>query len=306
MLVNLLIALVPSLLFGATSLLLMRFGGDDRQKAMGLIGGGFLFAMMTIPFNGIDTTPERFLIGMGTGVLLGMGMFYQTAGFQRIGLSRMMPISTGGQLLGMALGGVLLFGEWRGPGALPVGIGALILLIGGIAAISWSDKSEDAIDAEKLDWRGGIIFLVVSTIGLVAYLLIQRSIGMDGLEATVPQAFGYLITGLIITSPKLSPWEGPVDRRFSKRTLLQFIPGLTWGAAVLIMQTSAERVGVAAGFSLSQLGIVISTFGAILWLGEKRTRREMWSTAAGVVLVVAGAALVGVAKALDAAAGVGA
>ena len=302
MLINLLIALLPSLGFGTMSLLNVRLGGDDRQKAMGMYGGGFLVSLIALPFIGFDTTPERFLIGVGTGALLGMGIFYQLAGFQRIGVSRMMPISTGAQLVSMAIGGVLLFGEWSGPGALPVGLGALVLLIGGIVAISWSEKDEDLAAERSLDWRGGIIMLVLSTIGLVSYLLIQRSFDIGGTEVMFPQATGYLLGGLILTTPKLSPWEGPTDTRWAAPTLRQFIPGALWGISLLIMQTSAERVGVAAGFSLAQLGIIISTFGGILWLGEHRTRKEMMATIAGVALVIGGAVLIGVAKSLDAAA----
>ena len=84
------------------------------------------------------------------------------------------------------------------------------------------------------------------------------------------------------------------------RTVRQLIPGLLWGIGVLLMQTNAQRVGIAMGFSLSQLGVIISTLGGILLLGETRTRRELVFTVLGVAVVVAGAILIGVVKGLEA------
>ena len=77
--------------------------------------------------------------------------------------------------------------------------------------------------------------------------------------------------------------------------------GLMWGAAVVLLQVGAGRVGVATGFTLSQLGILISTPLGILWLGEHRAGRELRWTVIGVALVIVGAVLAGVAKGLDAA-----
>lgn len=55
-------------------------------------------------------------------------------------------------------------------------------------------------------------------------------------------------------------------------------------------------VGVATGFSLSQLGVVISTLGAILLLKERKTRKEILFVIGGVILVVIGGILIGVTK----------
>ena len=65
------------------------------------------------------------------------------------------------------------------------------------------------------------------------------------------------------------------------------------------MQFSQVKVGVAVGFSLSQLSVIIATFGGIWILGEKRTRKEMVAISLGVLVLVVGALLLGVAKSLD-------
>ncbi|MCI6410644.1 GRP family sugar transporter, partial [Schaalia hyovaginalis] len=112
-------------------------------------------------------------------------------------------------------------------------------------------------------------------------------------------ALGYMTVALILTSPRFTPWGGPADTRWSTRTLRQMITGMMWGCAVLILMISADRVGVATGFTLSQLGILISTPAGIVLLGESRTRKEMRWTVMGVALVICGAVLAGFAKSLD-------
>ena len=67
------------------------------------------------------------------------------------------------------------------------------------------------------------------------------------------------------------------------------------------MQFSQVKVGVAVGFSLSQLSVIIATFGGIWILGEKRTKKEMIAISLGVFILVVGALMLGVAKSLDAA-----
>lgn len=291
-----LIALSPSLIFGIMSLLLVALGGDYRQQTMGETTGALLLALVCAPFLGVPRDPTTLVVSFVTGMMLGVGILYQVRGFNHIGVSRTMPISTGGQLVLMALGGILLFGEWRGPGAMPVGLLALALLIAGVACTTWT---EGGGQLGHVDWRTGRVDLVISTICLVAYLLIQRAFDITGVEAMLPQFAGCVLACLVLTSPRFTAELGARDNRWSWITVRQLLPGVLWGLGVLLMQTNAARVGVAMGFSLSQLGVIISTLGGIFLLGERRTRRELVTTGLGVVLVVAGALLIGVAKALD-------
>jgi len=314
---DLLIAFVPSLLLGSMSLLLVALGGDTRQQTMGELGGGFLFALVATAVIRPGWTTTDLVVSFLSGVLLGVGIQWQIKAFRSIGVSRTMPISTGGQLVFISLGGIVLFGEWRHGAALPVGLVALVLIIVGIAMTAWREKetgSEAPVPASTpgagvagnqagttVDWPRGARELVISTFGLVTYLLLVRWFGIDGTTALFPQAVGYLLTGLVLTFPRFSPEFGPTDTRWSVATGRQLVPGLMWGAAILIMQVSAARVGVAVGFTLSQMGVVIATLGGIWLLGETRTRKELTRSLIGCALVVVGAVLIGVAKSLDAA-----
>lgn len=73
-------------------------------------------------------------------------------------------------------------------------------------------------------------------------------------------------------------------------------PGLIWAAGNMFLFISQPKVGVATSFSLSQMGIVISTLGGIFLLGEKKTKRQLISITIGIVLIILGGVFLGMAK----------
>ncbi len=294
------VALAPSLIWGTMSLLLVGLGGDSRQRTMGEVTGALLVSLVLAPFLGVHWDARTVVISLVTGMILGIGIQFQVQAMGHIGVSRTMPISTGGQLIGIGLSGVIFLHEWRAPGALPIGLTALVVLSVGVAVTTWTEGASTPVEGHPPDWTRGRVDLLISTIGLVVYLPIQQALGISGVQAMVPQFLGCVLVCLVGTSPRFSPEFGPRDTRWSMTTVRQLLPGAMWGVGVILMQTSAGRVGVAMGFSLSQLGVVISTLGGIVVLGERRTRRELVAVGVGICLIVIGAILIGVAKSLDA------
>lgn len=296
--IDILWALVPSILFGLQTTITGAVKTTDQQRVLGLTMGGFIFALAVTPFLGVQWNVRDVIVAFVTGLIVGWGLVDQVAAFNVLGVSRTMPVSTGGQLAAISLGGVLLFGEWRHGGALPVGATAIIVLILGIWFVS---RTEEGSDTKNLDWARGTRLLMTSTFAFSSYVLIGRAFGLDGPSILLPQATGYFLVALIAyaVDARRKGDEAPklVSLPMAQMTAL----GLMWGAAVVLLQVGAGRVGVATGFTLSQLGILISTPLGILWLGEHRAGRELRWTVIGVALVIVGAVLAGVAKGLDAA-----
>ena len=330
-----LIALLPALLYGFMGLVLMKLGGDSRQQTVGLAGGAIGVAVILALVVGLDTGAGTVIPAVAGGVVVGAGIYFQLRGFHKIGVSRVMPPSTGLQLIGISLLGVLMFGEWLGTPALPVGLIGLALVVAGVTLTAWeedsvADADEDvfAIPYDPLpvvdsglikqvsakearaarkakkkkrpeQWVSGMIDTLVSTALFIAFPIIIRYWEVDPLRSFLFQTIGIAGVAVLLTFPFFTPALGPRDTRWSKYTLRATIPGAMWGLGVVLMQFSQITVGVAVGFSLSQLGVIISTFGGILFLGEKRTRKEMISITIGVALLVVGALLLGWAKTLD-------
>ena len=81
---------------------------------------------------------------------------------------------------------------------------------------------------------------------------------------------------------------------FKKETYKNILTGLVWGTGNLFMFEATTMVGLAISFSFSQMGIVISTFGSIFFLGEKKTKREWFYVVIGSLMVILGGFLLGI------------
>ena len=53
------------------------------------------------------------------------------------------------------------------------------------------------------------------------------------------------------------------------------IDGVMFGVGNIFMLMAASAAGNAIAFSFAQLGVIISTIGGILFLGEKKTKKEL-------------------------------
>ncbi len=312
-------------------IILMKFGGNSRQQTMGQVLGGALVGAIFALVLGVSPDMRQNLIAFIAGTVTALGILFQLKAFHSMGVSRVMPLTTGGQLIGFALLGVLVFGEWIGTPALPVGILGVALVLVGVVLTGWTEgvKAGDPVPVPAVEpaesgelgyasgnvdtrkspapsdrptaaqLRTGTIQTLISTVFYVGGPFLIQLFKVDPVTTFLPQSLGWLVMGTIITFPLFTRESGSKDDRISKYTLRAMIPGAMWALGVVIMQFSQTNVGVAIGFSLSQMGIVISTFGGIWFLGETRTKKEMKVISVGVVCLVVGTAVLGLAKSLD-------
>ena len=322
------IGLLPALLFGSSSVLLMKLGGDSRQQTMGQFLGALAVAIVLALSVGVDTNPAVLLTAFVAGAVLGVGMNLQIISFHYLGVSRVMPLTTGGQLIGVAVLGIALFGEWVGSAALPVGIAALAAILVGVFLAGWSEPAPLTVSAPadpapadpapapasapasasasapasasasapaSASVRTGMVIMAISTLFLIAFPTLTRLWSIDPMTSLLPEAIGFVVVGVIATSPR----RGMPDTRWSRPTVGALLPGVLWGTGLIVLQYSINVLGVAVGFALSQLTVVVATFGGIWILQEKKTRKEMRVTMLGMLFLVGGAMLLGYANALD-------
>ena len=69
------------------------------------------------------------------------------------------------------------------------------------------------------------------------------------------------------------------------------IGGAIWGIAAFAYIFSAQENGTSSAFIYTQLSVVISTLGGLIFLHEKKTRNGLIFTIAGLVLIIGGAML---------------
>ncbi|HDR8435599.1 TPA: GRP family sugar transporter [Bacillus cereus] len=283
---DILLAILPALFWGSIVLFNVKLGGGPYSQILGTTLGALVFSIGVYIFIKPVLTPMMIIVGIISGLFWALGQANQLKSIDLIGVSKTMPISTGMQLVSTTLFGVIVFHEWSTTTSVVLGVLALLCIIIGIVLTSLQSK-EEKNDEQKGNFKKGIVMLLISTLGYLVYVVIIRLFGIDGWSALLPQAIGMVLGGILLTF-KHQP--------FNKYAIRNIIPGLIWAAGNMFLFISQPRVGVATSFSLSQMGIVISTLGGIFILGEKKTKRQFIAIVIGIIFIIAAGIMLGIAK----------
>ncbi|MGX5377919.1 GRP family sugar transporter [Ligilactobacillus sp. LYQ135] len=288
-----LIALIPALAWGSIGLISGKLGGTANQQTLGMTWGALIFAIITTLFGWqhfIETSSWKlWIVGLVSGLFWSLGQYQQFSAMKAVGVSKAIPISTGAQLVTNALAGVILFHEWKTAHQLTIGSIALVVLVIGATLTALRDKQNTAINAERIqeDWHRGARALTLSTLGYLGYTVVVTWTGVDTKAMVLPQAVGMVLGASMFALGK---------NAFRKETYKNIFTGLVWGTGNFFMFEATRIVGLAISFSFSQMGIVISTFGSILFLGEKKTKKEWVYVITGSLMVILGGFLLGLLK----------
>ena len=282
-------ALIPMFAWGSIGLVSGKLGGDANQQTLGMTIGAFLFSLIVFFVTMPTIDGWIVVIGLLSGLCWSVGQNGQFHGMKYLGVSVGLPLSTGMQLILNTIAGALFFGEWTQSGDYLLGITALILLVTGAYLTARQDGEQmPETENKMLDFPRGFRSLISSTIGYGAYTIIITWAGIDPLAIILPQSIGMLIGASFFALRKTK-----VNRAVWKNTL----SGLLWGIGNVCMLITVQQIGLAVGFSLSQMGIIISTLGGIFLLGEKKTKKEFKYVVFGCLLVIFGGILLGYMKA---------
>ena len=282
-------ALIPMFAWGSIGLVSGKLGGDANQQTLGMTIGAFLFSLIVFFVTMPTIDGWIVVIGLLSGLCWSVGQNGQFHGMKYLGVSVGLPLSTGMQLILNTIAGALFFGEWTQSRDYLLGITALILLVTGAYLTARQDGEQmPETENKMLDFPRGFRSLISSTIGYGAYTIIITWAGIDPLAIILPQSIGMLIGASFFALIKTK-----VNRAVWKNTL----SGLLWGIGNVCMLITVQQIGLAVGFSLSQMGIIISTLGGIFLLGEKKTKKEFKYVVFGCLLVIFGGILLGYMKA---------
>lgn len=288
-----LVALIPALAWGSIGLVSGKLGGTANQQTLGMTWGALLFSII-MTLNGwshfvTNSTWKLWGVGLISGIFWSLGQNQQFTAMKALGVSKTLPISTGAQLICNTLAGVFLFHEWTTKRQLSIGTVALIVLVAGATLTALRDKRSVEANSRRIseDWRGGSRALLFSTLGYLGYTVIVHWANVDSRAMVLPQAIGMVLGATTFA------WGRDV---LKKETYRNILTGLIWGTGNLCMFEATAMIGLAISFSLSQMGIVISTFGSIFFLGEKKTHYEWICIICGSLMVISGGFLLGMLK----------
>lgn len=257
------------------------------HQIVGSVLGAFIFGAVVTLIKRPAFNTTTFLLAMMAGAAWVIGQCGQYYSYSKVGVSETMPISTGLQLIGVPLVGVLIFGEWASTQAKLFGFIGILALIIGVACTSLTDKG--TAEGNKKNQTTTMIVLVLTTLGYIISSSIPKALKGDGVMIFLGETIGMMIATLIylIGSKQI--------KVLKEKQGYQVIPaGIIYAIAALSYIISVQMNGVNLAFVMSQLCVVISTLGGIVFLHEQKTKKGYIYTVIGLALIVAGAVLTSV------------
>lgn len=257
------------------------------HQIVGSVLGAFLFGVVVTLIKRPAFNMTSFLLAMVAGAAWAVGQCGQYYSYSKIGVSETMPLSTGLQLIGVPLVGVLIFGEWASTQAKLFGFLGILALVVGVAFTSLTDKG--TAEGNKQNQTSTMIILALTTLGYITSSSIPKALKGDGVMIFLGQTIGMMIATFIylVATKQL--------KVLKEKESYQVIPaGVIFAIAALSYIISVQMNGVNLAFVMSQLCVVISTLGGIVFLHEQKTKKGYIYTAIGLVLIVAGAVLTSV------------
>jgi glucose uptake protein len=302
-----LLALVPSLCWGSIGLFSTKFGGNSSQQTLGLTFGGLIFGILTyfmwvLPHNYVMNS-KIILIGLISGILWTVGQGFQFVAIKSMGVSRAVPLSMTSQIVGNALLGASILGEWQDGQTWITGIVGIILIVIGAVWIQTEDKDKKDKENKKEGSLSGYIPLTFSTLGFMGYFiapkLLQRWLHVSdaiinadhGVQYMIsiifPQSIGMVIGGFLFVF--LITHE--TKNMFNLSTWKNSITGFIWaiGNVAMFISIANPNLGQAVSSTLSSLGFIVGAFGGIFILHETKTSHQMKLITAGTFIAVLGA-----------------
>lgn len=282
---GILVGLVPALGWGFQSIVMQKIGGKYSNKVLGMGITTLIIGIICYILKPEQLTTNVIIGSVLCGICLSLGQIGQIRSFDLVGVSTAMPVSAGEQLLGTTLIGAAVFHEWSKSLQWTLGIVALILVIVGIVCTAFTeDKSKGS------NVKLGLLILTGSSIALVGYATLPTFFGISGWGIFLPQSIALIITDIVVLGVQKD------SQMLASSTWKNMITGLFFGAANIGIILSNQMNGVAVGYTLSQLNVVVATLGGLLILHEAKTKKELRYTLLGLALIVIGAVLNGITK----------
>lgn len=279
---NLLIGLIPAIAWGLLPVFLVKIGGSPYQQLLGTTMGTFLAAFIVQLVVQPNVSAFNFILCFLSGALWSIGQLGQYKAYSALGVSRAMPISTGLQLIGNTIMGVLFFHEWNLPSQLMIGSFAIGLIIIGILMATYEARREE----KRKDIRKELWFLLLTTMGYIGYSALPKWVDAGGIDEFFPQAAGMLVSSALIVL-----WLSK-SALVSKYSYKNIVSGLVFSISAGFYLISMKMNGMVIAFILSQMNVVVASVCGILLLQEKKTKNEMVAFIVGLLLVISGGMVV--------------
>ncbi|MHA8138185.1 GRP family sugar transporter [Lactobacillaceae bacterium Scapto_B20] len=283
---DILIGLIPALLWGSTPVWVHFMGGNPINQLLGTTYGALIVGILIWLVKKPAITPTDFILCFIGGAGWSLGQLSQYNAFVKLGVATTTPIVTGLQLVVVNIIGVLFFGSWQSGLAKGIGFSAVLLVAIGVFLTTRSDNGSNSHIDKKTITTSLIQLIIGSGVGYAACSTLPKITGQSGWYTFPPQAIG-MVSAAIVFSLVIKGYreQKPLLER---HTLKNMFSGINSGIGTTGYLISITLNGVSTGFTLSQMCVVVSTFGGLVILREHKAGKALVFTLAGVALVLVG------------------
>jgi len=244
-------------------------GLNNIFQLQGGIGiGAIIFALAMLPFYG---SPTIDIYGVSAGVIWVTASVLMMIAVRHIGMARAAPIDGSLVIITSFLWGLLFFKEQLG--SLLFAIIGLVLLVIGMPLIAVGEKK----DGNK---KGYILAVIAGLLWGAIFVPLKLA---ETLESTFfSMAFTIFILSIILMI---------ATRQFvTKDIAVGTAAGVMWNAANLTSFIAIASLGLAIGYPLTQLAILIAVLWGLLYFKEVTQKKSSLAIYAGAAVVLIGSA----------------
>lgn len=282
-------AALTILLFGSWAVPTKTLKIDPKVQAFWLTAGHFALSVFIFIFVSQPFTISEAILPFIAGVLWAVGITAGYIGIKHLGITRALGLWIPIVIITSALWGLFFFGEAKSLGLqkLTQTLLAISLLITAALAVILSSKGESKLGKIKT----GIIASIV--LGLIhgSFFVPLRASSLPIFITFLP-----LTVGMIITTSIIILYEKLRIKYDLKTTSRMLLAGIILGGGNYTAVLTTQYLGVAQGYPLTQLGIIVNALWGTLVFKEVATKRGKILIAISVAIALTGAILLNSAR----------
>ena len=282
-------AVFTILLFGSWAVPTKGLRIDPKVQAFWLTVGHFFLSLLVYLLLFRPVSVGVFFVPFVAGVFWALGITAGFVGIRQLGMTRAVGIWIPVVILVSALWGLLFFREaWEMSWVtLMLTFASLALLISAAWMVILSAKGEEKLGNVKI----GILASLVLGVLHGSFFVPLRTSALPIFITFFP-----LTLGMVMTTSCTAVLQRLQIRYDLFSTLRMILAGLILGVGNYTALLTIQFLGVAHGYPLTQLGIVVNTLWGALVFKELTTSKGKLFVGIGVVVAILGAMLLNFAR----------
>jgi len=288
MVVGIILALLAAIFWGSINVPVLKLKESSFIINTFSTTAAFLIAFavyfVTLPVIKVET----FIYGLISGILWSVASTLVLMSMKKIGIGKVAAITASTQIIIASVFGILIFNEIINKGLTNLfvaSLGILFVIIGIYTVSSINEKKNDKFN------KTGLILAFISGIVFSFHILPIRFAQADPLAIILPMTFGMCSTAWILVI--LIEKEVKTTLLAIKRSMFS---GSIWLIGNYLDFFAISMIGLAKGFSLGQLLVLVSTLWSVFYFREFMKKRNILLLMISAVIIILGAVLLAFAK----------